>query len=459
MTLRGPAGRVGLARFARRTDFNLPPMPVRWEGHGRIPPPVKGILAALRLNEPGPLGFLEQREAGTLLEFCDRNQLTGLLSRLPGLPPWLREAVERRLEANQKRLARIQPEIFEICERLERESIPYLMLKGLAQQHACLPHSRYRVQYDLDLYCPQACVTQAWEAIRRAGYSPLAARPGGPTDHLVPLIRKTAWQWRGDYFDPEIPLSVELHFRFWDEATEGFPAPGTESFWERRTRRQIAGRSIPVLHPADALAYSALHVLRHLLRGSLRVCHVWELAYQLDAEASNDTFWQEWARWHPRGLQQLEAISFRLAWAWFACRLSPVAEEAIRRLPAAVGHWFKRYAASPVENFFHPNKDELALHVALLEGSSEQRRIVLRRLFPRRLPAGPTTAHMPEAEVTAAVRWRTRLSYAHEVWHRAWRHLRTFPRAVWCVLEALRVARPGGQPAASRTRRAQRKAP
>jgi hypothetical protein len=405
------------------------------------------------------LGCVEEREQDALLAFCDRHQLTGLLSRLPGLSPCLREAVQRRLEANGKRLARIETEIFEVCARLERDSIPYLMLKGLAQRQACLPDARIRVQYDLDLYCPQACVTQAWEVIRRAGYSPLATRPDESTDHLVPLIRKTAWRWRGDYFDPDIPLTVELHFRFWDEATEGFPAPGTQFFWERRTRTQIAGSSIPVLHPADALAYSALHLLRHLLRGSLRVCHVWELAYQLDSQALSDAFWREWARLHPRGLRQLEAISFYLASAWFACRLSQEAEEEIRRLPNGVERWFEQYAASPVENLFHPNKDELALHVVLLEGSPARRRVVLKRLLPRCLPAGPTTAHMPEGAVTAALRWRMRLAYAREVWRRAWRHLRTFPGAVCCVLGALHVARRGGQPAASRRRRAQRKAP
>jgi len=437
------------------------PTPVRWERNGRIPPTVGRVLAALRLNEPGPLGFVEQREADSLLAFCDRNQITGLLSRFPELPPWLREAVARRLEANGKRRARIEAEVFEVCEVLDRDSVPYLMLKGLTQRPASVPDSRFRVQYDLDLYCPEVCVAGAWEALRRTGYAPLGARTRGPTDHLVPLIRKTAWQWRGDYFDPDIPLTVELHFRFWDEATEGLPAPGTEDFWERRTRMPISGRSIAVLHAADALAYSALHLLRHLLRGSLRVCHVWEMAYQLDSDADDHMFWQEWARLHPRELRQLEAISFLLARAWFACRLAPELEEEIRRLPPAVQHWFERYSASPVENLFHPNKDELALHVALLEGRAGRRRVVLGRLLPRRLPAGPATAHMPETALTAAVRWRARLDYAREVSRRAWHHMRTFPRAVWCVLQALRAARQAGwgQPAASRRRRAQRNAP
>ena len=37
-----------------------------------------------------------------------------------------------------------------------------------------------------------------------------------PTDHLPALIRKTGWEWRGDFFDPEIPTAIELHHRFWN---------------------------------------------------------------------------------------------------------------------------------------------------------------------------------------------------------------------------------------------------
>ena len=45
------------------------------------------------------------------------------------------------------------------------------------------------------------------------------------------LIRKTGWKWREDYFDPEMPTAVELHFAFWNERAEcsndGFLVPLT----------------------------------------------------------------------------------------------------------------------------------------------------------------------------------------------------------------------------------------
>ena len=134
-----------------------------------------------------------------------------------------------------------------------------------------------------------------------------------PTDHLPALVLKTGWQWRGDFFDPKIPLPVELHIQFWNEKQERFAAPGTEDFPKRRT-------AWPALHPADAAAYAALHVLRHVLTGSVRIFHVYELAAMLHARSDDAAFWTEWRSLHPPELRRLEALSFQLAREWFGGR-------------------------------------------------------------------------------------------------------------------------------------------
>src|SRR5208337_5469908 len=88
-------------------------------------------------------------------------------------------------------------------------------------------------------------------------------------------------QWRGDFYDPDMPLSIELHFRLWDQQTERFAAGELDCFWERRQARELEGLRFTGLHPADAIAYSALHALRHLLRGDPRLFHIYELAWLL----------------------------------------------------------------------------------------------------------------------------------------------------------------------------------
>ncbi len=114
-------------------------------------------------------------------------------------------------------------------------------------------------------------------------------------DHFPTLIRKTGWIWRGDYFDPEIPFSLELHFRCWDRETEGFGPPNLEqALWTRLCHRRCEELSFRALHPLDSVLYASLHMLRHLLRGSLRPSHVYEFAWFLHRRANDDRFWQDW---------------------------------------------------------------------------------------------------------------------------------------------------------------------
>src|SRR5258708_37933826 len=161
-----------------------------------------------------------------------------------------------------------------------------------------------------------------------------------PTDHLPALVRKTGWQWRNDFFDPEIPLAIELHVQFWNREQERFDAPGTEDFWQRHT-------TLPSLHPADALAYAALHVLKHVLTGNVRIFHVFELATMIRARQADAEFWAEWRSLHPPQLRRLGARAFRLAHEWFGGALSVTLEGELPGLPAASQAWFEHFALSP----------------------------------------------------------------------------------------------------------------
>jgi MFS family permease len=262
------------------------------------------------------------------------------------------------------------------------------------------------------------------------GYEPLHGTEQLSTDHLPPLLRKTGWEWRGDFFDPEIPPSVDLHFQLWDASTERFEAPGVEQFWPRRIRQE----GLPVLDPADRLGYAALHLLRHLLRSSVRACHVYELAYFLENHYEDENFWNRWQELHPQALRKLEAISFRLAADWFACRLPVAVKDEIECLPEDVTSWFERFAASPVEALFHPNKHELWLHFALLDSARDRRRIFVRRVFPATLPGPVDAAFIPINQMTWRLRVRKGVKYARHLAERTGYHARTLPATLWHCL-------------------------
>ena len=301
------------------------------------------------------------------------------------MPPWVTE----RIEDNVRKAAirtRLTGELYATLHaHFAREGIECVFLKGLT--HAALPPDPPpRVQYDVDLYIPRADVYRARDVLVGAGWRSIEGMESFPTDHLPALLPRAEHKWRGDFFDTELPLAVELHFQFWSPTIERLPAPGVEQFWERRTRRMIAGVELGMLHTPDAIAYAGLHLLKHLLRGSVQPFHVYEIARLLDSLADDDALWSEWVRLHSNEMRRLEAVVFRLARAWFGGRVAPAVEEEMECLPAGTEEWFGRYALSPAVSAFHPNKDELWLHLTLLQSRADCWRVARRRLFPGNLP-------------------------------------------------------------------------
>jgi Uncharacterised nucleotidyltransferase len=221
-----------------------------------------------------------------------------------------------------------------VARALSSKRVDFMILKGLTQWPHYCNDLRRRPQYDLDLYCPPHAIESALEAIQSLGYEPFGRMARTPSDHLPALIRKTGWRPGGDYYDPDMPMTIELHFRFWDEATEHFAVASHHSFWERRVSREIQGLSVPTLNPADGLSYTTWHLVRHLVRGDVRAYHVYELAHFLQRAADDHKFWRDWREQKSSTL--VEAIAFRLAVDWFECPANPVVQDLCQSLPASV---------------------------------------------------------------------------------------------------------------------------
>jgi hypothetical protein len=330
------------------------------------------------------LNGIEPRQWPALLKLTDSAQITLPLGTRchDYLPASVRGRIEGNLAANALRHRRIAAEYRLIANALQARSVDFVVLKGLAQAapyYVCDP--RYRPQYDIDLYCPPGTLESAREALTDAGFRSVE-RGDTHIDHLPPMIRNTSWKWRGDYYAVDLPLTVEIHFRFWDSNTERLPAPGVEHFWRRRTSRLIHDLEIPVLSLADGISYSALHLVRHLLRGSVRVYHVYELAHFLQQTQHDDNLWQEWSDNRVGMPSVLESVAFRLAADWFNCGTHPIVDREVEALSPGVRQWFELFSRSPLAPR-RPNKDELFLHLSLLESKADRRSVVRRRLLPR----------------------------------------------------------------------------
>jgi MFS family permease len=355
-----------------------------------------------------------------VLDFCDRSSLTlvfGAVAR-EAVPDWVSARIALNLAENTERLKRARALQDQVNEWLTSAGIQSIFLKGTTQSPHFVVDPRLRAQYDLDLYCPPEDARLAWNLLIEKGYEP-AEKPGShPTDHLPALFRKTGWEWRGgSHFDPEIPLAIEVHLQFWDERTERLRAPGVDEFWTRRIGS--------ALDTPDALAYATLHLLRHLLRGSARTCHIYEIAWFLEHHSGEAEFWNRWRELHAPELRRLEAIAFRLAREWFGCALGRMAEEEVSNLPAPAQEWFEAFAFSPLESEFHPNKDELWLHLALLDSARDKLAVVWRRLLPQ-LPGPVDAVCIPKGQLTLGRRMLKYARTARFLGRRAVFHARAF---------------------------------
>ena len=407
-------------------------MPNPWPDYQSIPRPAAAILSAFRFDDPSTdcLEQLDDRGWREALDFCDRSQITLLLRERAGalLPEWVRQRTEGDVAKNQVRLADIEKLYVSIARQLGEAGIEFLALKGITQAPLFGIALENRVQYDIDLYVPRERVRKACDVILPLGFEPMEGMDDFPTDHLPALIRKTGWQWRGDFFDTAIPVAVELHFQFWDESTEALPAPGVEQFWERRQHRAVAGVDTGVLAPHDAFGYSALHLARHLLRGNVRPFHVYELGRFLERHGGDGDFWSEWETLHAPGLRRLQSVACLLAERWFGCELPRAVREEASRLPEGAQRWFREFALSPAVQPFRINKDELWLHLSLLDSAGARWRVARRRLFPMQMPGPVDAIYVPDREMTWRRRLRKRLLYAAHLVARFGYHAAALPQ-------------------------------
>jgi hypothetical protein len=328
---------------------------------------------------------LSEAQQNRFLQWCDQRQLTLLIYHLGAakLPAWARDAITPRKARYEQRFARIKRELFEVVEALDKAHVEFVMLKGLSHAPALTPDARLRAQGDIDLWLLGDSVFQAQDVLSGLGYVPLRE---AKSRHLAPMGKPNNWVWRGDMFDPEMPISVELHYELWSDDAEHIKIPGLEQFWERRKRRDFDGRIINVLADEDLMGFAALHLLLHVLHGELPFQRAWEIASFLHTHAKDERFWASWQSLHAPALRQIEAGVFYLVSRWFDCESTIAFQTDRRQLPEMVQSWLEGCYTDPIKREWKPNKSETWLHLGLIESPRGKAQVLFRRLFPTSLP-------------------------------------------------------------------------
>ena len=402
----------------------------------RIPREVAALIAALQMKGAVTDGLVELKdhEWDSLLRFCDPAHLTLPLLQVESsdFPSWVVDRLRGNAADNTARFERVKSTYLEVAAAFEKAGVEYVVLKGFTQAPEYVANPRLRQQSDLDLYLPKEMMSPAKAALEGIGYRPEQTQDYSLADHLPAMVRHGSWKWRGNPFDPDMPLSIELHFCLWNEAVSGFPVPELNRFRDRRITRSIEDISFPALDPVDHLGYFAVHILRDLLHADWIIHRVRELAVFLHKHAEDDKFWRDWREAHSSSFRALQAIAFSHARAWFSCDVHPDVQCQIAALPPLHREWLKRFTGSALEGMFRRNKDRVWLHASLVKPTRKRLELIWRTILPTRVSpvAGPAVRirkqRLKESGISNAY-----VRYLAYIVDRTIAHLRPLPTLMW----------------------------
>ena len=326
-----------------------------------------------------------------LLPMMDRARLTLAFAQQlhSGIPCWVQERLSSNLAHTAQNWERVRSAYREAAATLDAKGVDYLVLKGFTQTPDFVPEGELRWQSDIDFYVPPDQIASAVAALREIGYVPYS--PGEPNqyaDHVPTMLRFGTWQWRCDWYDPETPPAIEVHFCFWNEPVSSIAIPEFDEFWKRRRVRASHELIFPALQHLDHLAYFAMHILRDIFNEDIRPNRLRELGTFLDGHASGDAFWKEWTTAYSPRLRSMQAVAFALAGAWFSCNISDTVLSEIDSLPTLVRVWIERCGCTPLEAQFRRSRNGRLLQRLFAETPEARRKILWRALVPDRIP-GP----------------------------------------------------------------------
>lgn len=354
-----------------------------------IPPEAAALYAALHRKRPVEnMLMLSDQQWEKLLHFSDLAHLTLPLARKRSLrlPEWVRNRLATNVNDNRERFQRVKATYLEAGACLATAGIEYVVIKGFTLAPEFVEFPWMRQQSDIDIYCGSEGIDAAQASLVSVGYKPNTTLDFCNADHSPTLYRLGQWRWQGNAFDPDMPLSIELHHSLWNEKVTLLQGDEIREFFQHRIRRSIEGMMVPILQDVDILGHQSMHILRNLLVYDTVIHHVYEMAEFLDRKMHDEEFWRRWQTQHSADLRAKEVIAFNLAAQCFGCDMPSAAREVFDELPWEQRSWLEDFGHVPMVLPFRENKDAVWLHWSLLRGSHPRRVLIRRAFFPNRVP-------------------------------------------------------------------------
>jgi hypothetical protein len=330
------------------------------------------------------------------------------------VPSEVRARFARNLADNQVRVMEMGAEFDSINRLLEDAGVPFAVLKGFALIPEYFPDAALRSSTDYDYLLPRSARRQADQALRPAGYVSLAE----PKKSYSITYHQAANPSRlvsclDDMYSTRLPREIELHSELWERDRERIDLTLPDDLLACGKLRSWQGLQFPALSDEDALIFQVLHLLKHLLGNWCRLSSLFEIAYFLNRQGPDVSFWERLRqRTQGRGrLSQIIGVVFALAAAVFGAAIPPgLSVWTTQALTRSMALWVEHYGIDSALQNFSGNKFCLLLHRELvqdLEGWKDVRR---RRVFLLERPARVAEASPLRFSSRLRATW-TQLSY------------------------------------------------
>jgi hypothetical protein len=351
-----------------------------------------------------------------LLSFLDEHGLTLLFRRKfpnASLPDWVNQRLEQNFAENSKRYDSILFQQRKILRAFAAQNIDATLLKGLAIALQAYPDMRDRVQYDLDFFIRPAQLQQAARVCLDSGYQ--LDKEQTP-DHIC-MVPPETYVWRGNFFDPLIPLKIELHGQLWHDRYY-IDLSGLLSEPETIAAQDVRLQPARLLSAVDQFVFLNLHFFRHLFQNQVRLSHLYEMGVFLkDARIWSDAMDRVGERLSARGILLLN-LHLVLQLFRLPKQTMPVgADES--DLPFPVRTWLRNDAVNDLISRFYGNKNHVLLQ---MEFSGARRQVLKSALAVHRLP-NPARV---EYEMQHSTYKNLSVQYIIYTVRKTWEHLRGY---------------------------------
>jgi hypothetical protein len=328
------------------------------------------------------------------------------------VPPEVGSRLAANLAENRLRTAEMAREFDSLNQQLQQAGIPYAVLKGFTLVPDYCPDACLRSFTDYDYLVAPDSLERAGEALQAAGYVPQARSESHSVTYFHPSRPPSRVSRLDDIYLPGLAREVELHFKVWDE-DQGIRLDLPDDLLARSCYRRWDQVGFPALSDEDALIFHALHAFRHILPHWCRLSALYETAYFIERQSSNEVFWE---RFRQRiqacpPLPQIAGVLFSLAARIFGATL-PAAVRACttETLSPAMALWVEHYGLDLALGNFSANKFSLFLHREFIQEPAAWQEIRRRQLFLLKRPARVARTSGPRARFSLKATW-TQLVY------------------------------------------------